>query len=109
MILAALLTLIFTIMAIICFVSMRTVFSKRLLLSIYIAAVFIVLNPSYSTKLANLFGVGRGVDFVLIVLVVALGNAVILYIRHVNAMQRNITKLARHIAKQDALDSTPNA
>lgn len=82
------------------FIRLRTI---RLLLGLaYLAGIYFVWNPDASTTIARIFGIGRGLDFFLILLSVAIVNALVLLARHINAQHRALTKLTRHVALKDA-------
>lgn len=109
MILGFILSLILTLMAVVCFVYLKSVWIRRFMLLLYLGSVVFVLYPSAGTSLANLFGIGRGVDFVLIVMSIALVNAVLLLARYLFSIQRNVTLMARYIAKRDATTVSDDA
>jgi hypothetical protein len=79
------------------------VLAKRLTaVGLFLLLVFLVLFPEYSTKIANMVGVGRGVDLLfylsnlfLLLLIVALW-------RRVNMLSETVTKLARELAIEKA-------
>lgn len=102
MILTSLLSIVFFSMAIysVVFVSRASV--RYLLLLIYCAAIFFVWNPESTTVIAHYFGIGRGLDFVFVLLSVAIVNGLIVIVRHLNSQHQSISKLARHIAIRDA-------
>lgn len=102
MILSALLTVVFFSMAIYSVVFVNRVSIRYLLLLIYCAAIFFVWHPESTTVIANFFGIGRGLDFVFILLTVAIINGLLIVVRHLNSQHQSISKLTRHIAIRDA-------
>lgn len=109
MIFAAILTVVFVFMAFYSVVFVRRAAVKYALLLTYGAAIFFVWSPEATTVIANLFGIGRGVDFVLLLLSVAIANGTFFVVRHLNVQHQSITKLTRHIAMRDAHPGTPVA
>lgn len=102
MIFSIFLTAVFLFMAVYSFVFLQPRALRVLLAVAYIAGTYFVWDPEATTAIAHLFGIGRGLDFFLILLSVALVNALLLLARHVNAQHRAITKLTRFIAMQNA-------
>lgn len=103
MIITLLLTLVFVFMA-----SYNVVFIKNsavrvVLVATYALAIFFVWSPATSTAIANFFGIGRGLDFFLILLSVTIVNAMVVIARHLHSQHQSITKLARYIALRDAV------
>ena len=102
MMLSVLLTLVFALMAVYTFIFFSARLLGWLLLASYIVAVFIVWWPDTTTALAQMLGIGRGVDLVLILVSVVIVNVIMFVIRHMYFMHQQITRLARHIAIQEA-------
>lgn len=102
MILAIFLTLLFILMALYTAVFVRNTIARYTLFLAYSSAVFFVWNPMLTTIIANFFGVGRGLDFTLVLLSVAILNGLLFCARHLNSQHQCITQLARHIAKSEA-------
>lgn len=72
------------------------------LLLAVVAAVIAVIFPSLISDIANLVGVGRGTDLVLYALVVVfIGNSIASSAQN-RQLQREVTRLARAVALQDA-------
>ncbi|MBI4138592.1 DUF2304 domain-containing protein [Candidatus Uhrbacteria bacterium] len=68
---------------------------------IWIAASVVILQPEVATRLANLFGVGRGVDLVVYASVAGLFLLVFkLFILH-ESLERKLTDLVRRDALRD--------
>ncbi len=71
---------------------------------VWIGAGVIVCLPSITTKFANLFGVGRGADFVIYIAVFVLFLLVFhLHVVH-DRVERSITELVRHNALKELPD-----
>ena len=98
MILTSLLTVVFVFMAFYSAIFVRRATVRYLLFFAYFAAIFFVWNPNETTIIANYFGVGRGLDFILVLFSVAIVNGTFFIVKHLNSQHRSITKLTRHIA-----------
>lgn len=107
MMLSVLLTLVFVLMAIYTFVFFSGRLLGWLLLASYVVAVFVVWRPDTTTTLAQMLGIGRGVDLVLILVSVVIVNVIMFVIRHMYFMHKQITRLARHIAIREAAKLEP--
>jgi len=103
MMLSILLTFIFGLMAIYTFIFFSARLLGWILLAMYAVATFIIWKPDTSTELAHMLGIGRGVDLALILINVVIMNVILFMVRHIYFMHQQITKLARHIAIQEAL------
>lgn len=102
MIFSVLLTFVFLFMAVYSFAFIRPNAVRFLLCLAYLVGIYFVWNPEITSTIAHFFGIGRGLDFFLILLLVAIINALVLLARHINAQHRAITNLARYIALQNA-------
>ncbi|WP_180128939.1 DUF2304 domain-containing protein [Rhodoferax sp. BLA1] len=102
MILTSLLTVIFAFMAVYCAIFIRRAAVRYFIFFAYIAAIFFVWNPNETTIIANYFGIGRGLDFVMVLFSVAIVNGTFFIIKHLNSQHQSITKLARHMAVHEA-------
>jgi small membrane protein len=75
---------------------------------VLILSVFI-LFPNITTQIANLFGVGRGTDFLFYLFALFIMYVIsLLYIR-LRDQDRKITKLTRALAIRDALSPADNS
>lgn len=102
MILTTLLTMVFVFMTFYSVIFVRRAAVRYVLLVAYVAAIFFVWNPNETTIIANYFGIGRGLDFVLVLFSVAIVNGTFFIVKHLNSQHQSITKLTRHIAIRDA-------
>ena len=102
MILTSLLTIVFVFMAFYSAIFVRRAAVRYLLFFAYFAAIFFVWNPNETTIIANYFGIGRGLDFVLVLFSVAIVNGTFFIVKHLSSQHRSITKLTRHIAIREA-------
>lgn len=68
--------------------------------SIFILIAF-VIYPDWSTQVANLLGVGRGVDLITYLGLLALGISVLWLLLKVNRLEDKVTQMVR----EDALRS----
>ena len=103
MILASFLTIFFVFMVFYSAISVRRAIARYIILAVYFMAIFFVWNPNQTTIIANYFGIGRGLDFVLVIFSVAVLNGTVFIIRHLTSQHQNISRLVRHIAIRDAL------
>jgi small membrane protein len=82
----------------------RSKFSDRLLgLCLMLAAWFSILFPDYTTLVAHLLGVGRGVDLIFYFFGLFTSFALILLYTHARTQSQQLTALTRHLALRDAL------
>ncbi len=102
MIFISFLTAVFVFMAIYSVIFVRPGAIRSGLLLAYSAAIFFVWNPEVTIIMANFFGIGRGLDFVLVLFSVAIVNGMFFMVKHLSSQHQSITKLARHIAIHDA-------
>ncbi len=102
MIFSILLTAVFLFMAVYSFAFIRPTWVCMLLCLSYLIGIYFVWNPEITSEIAHFFGIGRGLDFFIILLLVAIINALILLARHLNSQHRAITNLARYVALQNA-------
>ena len=109
MILTSLLTVVFVFMAFYSAIFVRRTVLRYSLLVAYIAAIFFVWNPDETTIIANYFGIGRGLDFVLVLFSVAIVNGTFFIVNHLSSQHQSITKLARYIAIRDACNPVEHA
>ncbi|MGE8187903.1 DUF2304 family protein [Pseudomonas sp. NPDC086278] len=89
---------VFLFMAVYIFVFIKHPFIRAFLCSAYLAAIYFVWDPEITTTIAHYFGIGRGLDFFLILLSVTIVNALVLVLRHLHVQQRQLTNLARKFA-----------
>ncbi|QHN06062.1 DUF2304 family protein [Methanothermobacter sp. THM-1] len=73
-------------------------------LILWFSMIFFSLNPASSTKIANLLGIGRGLDFLLIAGI--LGSYYLLFRIYlmIEALRQEITELVHEIALRDKRD-----
>jgi hypothetical protein len=105
MIFSLLLTVLFMFMAIYILVFIRSRFIRVLLGAAYVTAIYFVWSPESTNTIAHFFGIGRGLDFFLILLSIAIVNALVLLARHINVQHQALTRLSRHIALLNARSS----
>jgi len=96
------LTFVFLFMAVYSFAFLRPPALQIPLCLAYLVGIYFVWDPDVSTVIASYFGIGRGLDFILILLSISIVNALVLLTRHINAQHRAITKLTRHFALMQA-------
>jgi hypothetical protein len=71
---------------------------RMTLLLLYLVGIFFLWRPDASTHVANLVGIGRGLDFIFMIAGIAALNVIVLIVRALKAHHRKITLLAREIA-----------
>ena len=95
-------SLVFIMMTIISLLYTQKLSERIVLVSIYLTGIIFVWYPEASTKIANLFGMVRGLDFVFLVACIAGLNIAVLILRALKSHNRKLTILAREIAKLKA-------
>jgi small membrane protein len=81
----------------------RSKLSDRLLgLSLLLAAWFSILFPDYTTLVAHVLGVGRGVDLIFYLFGLFTSFALILLYTQSRTHSQQLTELIRHLAIRDA-------
>ena len=78
-------------------------------LTFVIFAIVSIAVPAVISRIAHFVGVGRGTDLLLYVLVIAFLLQILSSFRRNAALERQITRLARRIALDDAPDPDPPA
>lgn len=68
---------------------------------VWVVAALVVLRPEITTRIANLFGVGRGVDFVLYASVAILFLLVFRLFLENEKLERTISRIVRESALQN--------
>ncbi len=58
--------------------------------------------PQYTTKIANILGIGRGADLITYLAIIVLAYLIFRIFIHLDKIEKNITKITR----QDALENT---
>ena len=71
---------------------------RLIVLGIFAAAVFFVVNPELANRLALLAGVGRGADLFFYVTIPGLGFAILLLLSRIRDLERRSTLLVRELA-----------
>ena len=70
-------------------------------LIIWVGIGVIFWFPQYTTKIANILGIGRGADLTTYISIIILAYLVFRIFIHLDRIEKNITKLTR----EDALDN----
>ena len=78
-------------------------------LAFVIFAIVSIAVPAVISRIAHFVGVGRGTDLLLYVLVIAFLLQILSSFRRNAALERQITRLARRVALDDAPDPAPSA
>lgn len=71
---------------------------KFLLCLSYLFGVYFVWNPQSTTAIANFFGMGRGIDFFVIIFLMVMVNVIFFIARQIHCQGLMLTKLARSVA-----------
>jgi len=66
--------------------------------SFWLVAAVVILSPQTATLLANILGVGRGVDLALYISVVVLFYVLFTMSRKVDRLEKSLTDLVRELA-----------
>lgn len=96
------LTIIFLFLAIYSFVYFSNFIVRLVCFVGYAGTTLLVWNPDLSTKIATKFGIGRGLDFFLILLSLTLLNGLLIVMTYLNKQHQSITTLARINAIENA-------
>src|SRR4051812_20322095 len=84
-------------------VRMRTVLSDRLIyIVLAVAGMGLIVDPDFSTRIANLIGIGRGTDLILYTFIVFSLFHFAMQASYQKKVERQITVLARLLAIQGA-------
>jgi hypothetical protein len=69
---------------------------------VWLAGALLVLKPGFSTSIGEIFGIGRGADFVFYLAVVGGLYALLALFRRVRQLETTLTELGREQAIRDA-------
>src|SRR5438477_8686369 len=87
--------------AILYFAKMRSRFLDRVIVLFFaVAGAILVSAPGIATALAQLVGVGRGVDVVIYLSLVSIGFLILLLISKIRDLENKVTILTREVALQ---------
>lgn len=103
MIFSILLTIAFIFMSLYTLAFLSSRLLGRMLLLLYAGAILVLWAPDLSNQIANFTGIGRGVDFGLMLVSVISLNLIIFLIHHVHQLHKQITLLTRSMAINEAL------
>jgi len=82
---------------------LRNAFIDLLLLLVFSGlAVFFILSPELSNKLANKLGVGRGADLLFYICILFFLFITLKLFSHIRRLEKTITDLVRQQAKEEA-------
>jgi hypothetical protein len=76
---------------------------RIIVLALLVCGVYFVWNPPQTTVIANLIGVGRGLDLALPVFCLILLFFIVAMYRKIVGLHDQLTSLARHIALNDVM------
>lgn len=87
----------------------RSLAIKRLFAVLFaLGAIFAILFPDILTSIANFFGVGRGIDFLFYVFIIAVLLFAVAAVRSKARADARVTELARAVALMEARMSEQN-
>ena len=96
------LTLICVIMGIYVLLAIRAFVIGFLLSLVYLVTIILLWKPELSDAIATFFGIGRGVDLILIISVFTLANITFFVVRRLFIQNKNIIKIVRYLALAEA-------
>ncbi|WP_456472454.1 DUF2304 family protein [Methanocaldococcus sp.] len=70
-------------------------------LFVWTLALFIVIYPTFTSYLASILGVGRGIDVIIYISIIVLFYLVYRLYAKLDKLERDITKIVREIAIRD--------
>lgn len=85
----------------------RNPIARYSVLAAYITAIFFIWNPDSTTTIAHFFGMGRGLDLLLVVVALVVINVAFVMIRLNATTRQDLTRIARHIALHEAKAPAP--
>lgn len=81
----------------------RSLAIKRLFAILFaVGAIFAILFPDVLTSIANFFGIGRGVDFLFYIFIIAVLLFAVAAVRSKARADARVTELARAVALMEA-------
>jgi hypothetical protein len=66
------------------------------------AIIVVAVDPDVATRVANFFGIGRGVDFVMYAAFIFIFFLIFKILLKINYLDKNITKIINHLAVKDS-------
>lgn len=64
--------------------------------------IVVAIDPDSTTKVANFFGIGRGVDFMMYAAFIFIFFLIFKLLLRINQLDKNITKIVNHLAVKDS-------
>lgn len=102
------LSIIFLFLAIYSYVYFSSFIIRIVCFAGYAGTILLVWNPDLSTNIAAAFGIGRGLDFFLILLSITLLNGLLIVMTYLSKQHQYITRLVRINAIENAI-KPPNS
>jgi len=96
------LTLICIIMGIYVVLAIRAFIIGLLLSIVYLLTIILLWRPELSDAIAAFFGIGRGLDLILIISVFTLANVTFFVVRRLFLQSKSIIKIVRYLALAEA-------
>lgn len=103
MILSFVLTCLFAFLGYCTLILCRHGWLRNILLALYVSGIVLAWFPDASTFLARLFGIGRGLDLVLVLFSMVLFLCTFFILVQLHTQHRKLTLMARHIAIREAV------
>lgn len=82
------------------------VFSVLLMALLCLTAIFFILQPELTSRIANYFGVGRGADLVFYIFILLFWFIMLKLYARIRKLEATVTELARKISINSALNET---
>lgn len=78
------------------------IIDKLVVVIIFFTGIVFILFPDFSTRIANLIGVGRGADLILYLFVIGFLFVFLIFYSKIKSLEKKITKLVRKHAIDEA-------
>lgn len=69
---------------------------------LWLAMIVAAIDPNVTTKVANFFGIGRGVDFMMYAAFIFIFFLIFKILLRINQLDKNMTKIVNHLAVKDS-------
>jgi len=73
--------------------------------TLWIIGIFFIFEQKTLAKIANMFGIGRGVDLAIYLLIIVIMFFLYLLFEKIEKIQEDITKIARKVAIQSTISN----
>ena len=87
----------------------RSAFIDLLTLGLFSSlAIFFIIFPQYTNKIAHKLGVGRGADLLFYICILFFLFIILKLFARIRRLEKTITDIVRQVAKDNAVDQTKN-